>query len=139
MANKSLFSSITSYLPRATATNEAGGRAYQLEPKQALAQIAATGCFNGTYYASGQSQLSDVLSLVEKVDDNEFLAKLAVYAREKAYMKDMPAALLIALSTRDAKLTHQIFDRVVNNGRVLRTAFQMVRSGQFGRQVKCFF
>ena len=28
---------------------------------------------------------------------------------------------------------HRIFDRVVDNGRVLRTVFQMVRSGQFGR------
>ena len=45
MANTSLFSSIKSWLPRATATNEAGGAAYQLAPKHALAQIAATGCF----------------------------------------------------------------------------------------------
>ena len=27
----------------------------------------------------------------EGADDNEFLAKLAVYSRERAYMKDMPA------------------------------------------------
>ncbi len=26
---------------------------------------------------------------------------------------------------------HRVFDRVVDNGRVLRTAFQMTRSGQF--------
>ena len=45
----------------------------------------------------------------------------------------MPAALLVALSSRDPELTHQVFDRVVDNGRVLRTVFQMVRSGQFGR------
>ncbi len=28
-------------------------------------------------------------------------------------------------------LAHQVFDRVVDNGRELRTVFQMVRSGQF--------
>ena len=49
MANKTLFSSLKSWLPRATAINEAGGAAYALMPKHALAQIAATGCFNGTF------------------------------------------------------------------------------------------
>ena len=82
MANKSLFSSIKSWLPRATATNEAGGAAYRLAPKHALAQIAATGCFNGTYYATGASQLDELRKLIDQVDDNTFLAKLAVYARE---------------------------------------------------------
>jgi 60 kDa SS-A/Ro ribonucleoprotein len=133
MANTSLFSSIKSWLPRATATNEAGGAAYRLAPKHALAQIAATGCFNGTYYASGASQLDELRKLIDQVDDNVFLAKLAVYARERASMKDMPAALLVALSKRDPALLHQVFARVVDNGRVLRTVFQMVRSGQFGR------
>jgi hypothetical protein len=40
MANKSLFASLTSRLPRANAVNEAGGLAYKLEPKHALAQVA---------------------------------------------------------------------------------------------------
>ncbi|MEL7337622.1 MAG: TROVE domain-containing protein, partial [Planctomycetota bacterium] len=48
-------------------------------------------------------------------------------------MKDMSAALLVTLSNRDTALMHKVFDRVVDNGRVLRTVFQMVRSGQFGR------
>ena len=60
MANKTLFSSQTSTLPRANTVNEAGGRAYKLAPKHALAQIAATGCFNGVYYTSAQSQLNEV-------------------------------------------------------------------------------
>lgn len=53
MANKKLFRSTVGKLaPRADSLNEAGGRAYQLSPKGALAQYAATGCLNGTYYAS---------------------------------------------------------------------------------------
>jgi hypothetical protein len=39
MANKSLFSSVKSWLPRATATNEAGGAAFVLAPKHALVQV----------------------------------------------------------------------------------------------------
>jgi 60 kDa SS-A/Ro ribonucleoprotein len=91
------------------------------------------GCFNGVYYARAENQLDEMRKLIAQVDDDVFLAKLAVYARERAYMKDMPAALLVILSKRDTKLMHQVFDRVVDNGRVLRTMFQMIRSGQFGR------
>lgn len=134
MANKNLFSSVKSMLPRANSTNEAGGAAYKLSPKYALAQLAATGCFNGVYYARAEDQLKTLKQLIDQVDDNVYLAKLAVYARERAYMKDMPAALLVVLSTRDTKLMHSVFDRVVDNGRVLRTMFQMIRSGQFGRK-----
>ncbi len=39
MANKSLFASLTSRLPQANAVNEAGGRAYKLEPKHALLKL----------------------------------------------------------------------------------------------------
>jgi len=134
MANKNLFGSATSTLPRADARNEAGGLAYQMSPKHALAQLAATGCFNGVYYAAAEDQLATFLSLVSQVDDNVFLAKLALYSREKAYMKDMPAALLLVLSRRDPGLFRQVFDRIVDNGRVLRTLFQMLRSGQMGRK-----
>jgi 60 kDa SS-A/Ro ribonucleoprotein len=131
MANKSLFASLTSRLPRANAVNEVGGRAYKLEPKHALAQVAATGTFGNAFYSTAETQLDEVLKLIDEVDDNQYLAKLALYAREKAFMKDMPAALLVALSVRDTELMHRVFDRVVDNGRVLRTVFQMIRSGQF--------
>lgn len=133
MANTTLFSGKKSRRARADAVNKAGGPAYKLAPKHALAQLAATGCFNGTFYARANSQLDELRQLINEINDNEYLAKLAVYARERAFMKDMPAALLVALSTRDTQLTHRIFGRVVDNGRVLRTVFQMVRSGQFGR------
>ena len=133
MANKSLFSSLNRLLPRANTLNEAGGRAYRFEPKHALTQLAATGCFNGVFYAKAENQLDEIRQLVDQIDDDIFLAKLAVYAREQAFMKDMPAALLVILSSRNTELMHRVFDRVVDNGRVLRTVFQMIRSGQFGR------
>ena len=134
MANKGLFASLKSLLPRADARNEEGAVAYQLPVKHALAQLAATGCFNGTFYAQADDQLATLLNLVNQVDDNVFLAKLAAYSRERAFMKDMPAALLLVLSKRDRDLFRKAFGRVVDNGRVLRTLFQMVRSGQFGRK-----
>lgn len=83
MANKSLFASLKSQLPRAETRNEVGGPAYQLAPKHALAQLAATGCFAGTYYATADAQLDAFRTLVGQVDDNVFLAKLAVYRAKR--------------------------------------------------------
>jgi 60 kDa SS-A/Ro ribonucleoprotein len=134
MVNTTLFVSASNHLPPADLVNEAGGRAYALAPRHALAQLAATGCFNGTFYASAENQLKELQSLIGLVQDPVYLAKLAVYSRERALMKDMPAALLLALSKQDPKLMQKVFDRVINNGRVLRTLFQLLRSGLFERR-----
>jgi 60 kDa SS-A/Ro ribonucleoprotein len=134
MANKNLFQSLTSTLPRAAARNEEGAPAYQLPIKHALAQLAATGCFNGTFYSSAEQQLGTLCTLVDQLQDDTFLARLVVYSRERAQMKDMPAALLVMLSKRDPQLAQRVFDRAIDNGRVLRTLLQMIRSGQFGRR-----
>ncbi len=134
MANKSLFQSIVGKLiPRTDAANEAGGRAYQLSPKGALAQYAATGCLNGTYYASAGEQLERALALAAGADA-EFVAKTAIYARERAFMKDMPALLLAHLSVREPDLFARSFSRVVADARMLRTFVQILRSGAVGRK-----
>jgi 60 kDa SS-A/Ro ribonucleoprotein len=64
----------------------------------------------------------------------EFIAKTAVYARERGAMKDMPALLLAVLSRRDPALMDRVFDRVVDSPRMLRTFVQIVRSGATGRK-----
>ena len=134
MANTSLFQSmIGRLLPRANATNEAGGPAYVFPPRQALAQFAATGCLNTTFYATADEQLDRVLDLSAQVSP-EFLARTAVYCRQRGYMKDMPALLLALLSRRDPRLMASVFDRVVDSPRMLRTFVQIVRSGQTGRK-----
>ena len=82
MASKTLFQSSRGPLvPRTDTFNRAGGKAYALAPRHALAQYAATGCLNATFYASAQEDLDKVLSLASQVEP-EFLAKTAVYARE---------------------------------------------------------
>lgn len=133
MANRDLFSSVGAYAPDADVCNKAGGRAYALAPKAALAQMAVTGVFNDTFYADAKSQLEMAKSLVSLVD-TEFLAKLAVYAREKAFMKDMPAYLAATLASRDVAMLGRVFDRVVTNGKMLRNFVQMIRSGETGRK-----
>ena len=64
----------------------------------------------------------------------EFVAKTAVYCRERGHMKDMPALLLASVSRRDPKLMDRAFDRVIDSPRMLRTFVQIVRSGATGRK-----
>src|SRR5947209_8425558 len=93
MANKNLFKSIVGkLLPVTDALNDERAPAYALEPKHALAQYAATGCMNHTFYTSAEEQLAKVLELCAQVEP-EFIAKAAVFCRERGFMKDMPAIL----------------------------------------------
>jgi 60 kDa SS-A/Ro ribonucleoprotein len=134
MANATLFRSLVGALiPKTDARNEAGGRAYQLPAEHALAQFAATGCLNTTFYAAAEHQLERVLDLSARVTP-EFVAKTAMYCRQRGYMKDMPALLLAGLSRRDPKLMDRVFDRIVDSPRMLRTFVQIVRSGATGRK-----
>lgn len=134
MANKTLFKSLRGpQLPPANARNEAGGIAYALPPKHALAQYAATGCLNATFYASAEEQLATVLDLCKQVEP-EFIARAALYARARGFMKDLPALLCAVLATKAPGLLAEVFDRVIDDGRMLRNFVQMIRSGVTGRK-----
>jgi 60 kDa SS-A/Ro ribonucleoprotein len=134
MANKSLFKSIPGpQILAADAINAAGGKAYAFSPEHALSQYAVTGALNGTFYASGEAQLSVVLELASKVEP-KFLAQLAVYSRESGLMKDMPALLLSVLATKDVQLVKQVFSRVCDDAKMVKNFVQIVRSGQVGRK-----
>jgi len=113
--------------------NEAGGQAYKLSDKAALAQYAMTGCLNGTYYATDKDQLKKVLELSKKVSP-EYLAKLAVYSRQKGLMKDMPAVLAAVVAGRAPELLAKIFPKVIDNPKMLRNFVQIIRSGATGRK-----
>jgi len=134
MANKSLFAStLGKLLPKADTRNEAGGLAYKLSPKQVLAQYAATGCFNSTFYASAEDQLAKVIDLASTVEP-EFVAKVALYTRSKGHMKDMPALLVAVLSVVSPGLMAEVFDRVIDSPKMLRNFVQIMRSGQVARK-----
>lgn len=117
--------------------NQAGGVAYDLGAKGALAQYACTGTLNGTFYATAQDQLKVVLELAKKCD-SKYVSQVAIYSRNSAFMKDMPALLLAVLFSRSdaesVRLFKTTFPVVVDNAKMLRTFVQMVRSGVTGRK-----
>ncbi len=132
MANKTLFG--TGRGARAAdALNQAGGAAYQLEDARALAQLAVTGTLSDTFYMNAETHLEDVLKIARRVDP-QIMAKTAIWARREGHMKDMPALLTAVLSVRAPELFPSVFTQVIDNGRMLRTFVQIMRSGAIGRK-----
>ena len=81
MASKSLFKSLAGLLaPKSDAVNEAGGTAYEFSAKHKLAQYAATGCLNNTFYVSAEDQLATILELCG-ANEPEYIAQVALFAR----------------------------------------------------------
>ncbi|RZF63179.1 RNA-binding protein [Sphingomonas populi] len=133
MANKGLFASaIAKLLPAPNAVNREGAPAYAYGPEAKLAQLAATGTLADTFYGAAETQLADVLDAAKAVDPH-FVAQAAIYARTSGAMKDMPALLAAYLTVADPDLAVPVFGRVIDNGRMLRTFVQIMRSGQVGR------
>ena len=129
-----LFMELSALAPPATdAINEARAPAYALSPGAQLAQYAATGCLNTTFYATGDEQPAKVLELCADIDA-EFIAKTAVFCRERGFMKDMPALLCAVLSVKDRDLFKVVFPRVIDNAKMLRNFVQIMRSGAVGRK-----
>ncbi|MDP1976419.1 RNA-binding protein [Undibacterium sp.] len=138
MVNTHLFQSLKNsltnkFLPVTDTTNFSGVAAYKFTAEHKLAQYAATGCLNATYYASAEAQLATVLDLTKEVTPL-FVAQTAIYCRERGYMKDMPALLVAALTMRNAVELPRTFKRVMNNGKMLRNFVQILRSGAIGRK-----
>jgi len=129
MANKSLFQSKSTKLPVADTRNEAGGVAYKLDDRVALAQMACTSFLADQYYDGDKDQLDKILVLCDRVPA-EWVAKVAMYARRFGFMKDTPALLVAYLAYRHPELCRRVFRVVIDNGRMIRNVVQMCRSSR---------
>ena len=134
MVNRNLFRTFAGTRePKANTINEAGGTAYQRSDEEALAQYAVTGCLRSTFYASETKQLTDILQFCANASPI-FIAKTAIYARQKGFMKDLPALLCAVLAVKDVALLESIFDKVIDSPKMLRNFVQIIRSGMVGRK-----
>lgn len=134
MVNTALFqTSRARPLPQADAKNHTGTGAYAFGPKHHLAQLAATGCFNNTFYSSAEMQLDQVIDLALETGP-EFVARTAIHARQAGHMKDMPVLLMAMLAFENVDLLQRVFNRVIDNGKMLRNFVQIMRSGVAGRK-----
>ncbi|MFH1708307.1 MAG: hypothetical protein ABIF71_10390 [Planctomycetota bacterium] len=59
-----------------------------------------------------------VLTLAGELDA-AFIARTAIYCREKGFMKDMPALLCAGLGVKGPELPASVFERVIDNSRMI--------------------
>lgn len=80
--------------------NLAGGQAYKQSDELALVSLLLTSFVNEQFYRGAQSTLDDLRKLVTKVKDKEFVAKAAIYARDKFGMRSISHAVACELASQ---------------------------------------
>ena len=88
MANKTLFKLLIGKLvPTTDALNEERAPAYALSPKHQLAQYAATGCLNTTFYATADVQLAKRFPVNTLKIDRSFISNMAAGDENSAIVR----------------------------------------------------
>ena len=79
-------------------TNHEGALAWRMTPEWELYSTVVTMMgVEDKFYESGEHRVRRVADLVRKADP-DFVARLAIYAREKMYLRSVPLLLLVELS-----------------------------------------
>jgi len=77
--------------------NYEGAKAYKLTPEMELYSAVVTAGLNESFYEAADAKLKRLQALI-KVNDPEFVAKLAIYTRSKMYMRSIPMVLAVELA-----------------------------------------
>lgn len=78
-------------------TNYEGAKAYAMTPEMELYSAVVTAGLSDTFYEKADSRLKRIQDLMLK-NDPEFIARLAVYARNDMYMRSIPMVLTVELA-----------------------------------------
>lgn len=83
-------------LPYLTANHE-DAVAFSMDAETELYSIVCTSLMNSKFYQTADEEMLRLRTLVQECDP-EFVAKLAVYAREQMYVRTMPLVLTVELA-----------------------------------------
>ncbi len=104
-------------MPKAKTLTEnlAGGQAYSQSNELALVSLLLTSFVNDQFYRNSQTTLDELRSLVSKVKDKEFVAKAAIFARDRFGMRSITHALAGELTSQlnGAEWGKNFYDKVV--------------------------
>jgi 60 kDa SS-A/Ro ribonucleoprotein len=107
------------FKPKATAkqvTNFEGATAFALTPQMELYAAVATAGLNDQFYEKAADKLARLRTLLAATDP-VFAAKLAIYAREKMYLRSIPLVMAVELAKQQSgkalvgKLTEKVVQR----------------------------
>ncbi|MEM0998191.1 MAG: TROVE domain-containing protein [Bacteroidota bacterium] len=97
-----------------TVRNHEGETAWALSPELELYTAVVTTSLGDKFYESAGKRMARIQELISQVDPS-FVAKLAVYAREKMYLRSVPLVLAVELAKvhRGDNLVSRMVTRVV--------------------------
>jgi len=78
-------------------TNHEGAKAYKLTPEMELYSAVVTASLQDQFYEKTTDKLERLRTLIAK-NDPGFVARLAVYTREKMYLRSVPLVLAVELA-----------------------------------------
>lgn len=95
--------------------NLAGGESYSQSDELALVSLLLTSFVNDQFYRGTQTTLDELRKLSYKVKDKEFIAKAAIYARDKFGMRSITHALAGELTSDISGMewAKNFYDKVV--------------------------
>jgi 60 kDa SS-A/Ro ribonucleoprotein len=96
-------------------SNYEGAKAYKLTPEMELYSAVVTAGLNDNFYEKGDTRLARIQELMLK-NNPEYVAKLAVYARNEMYMRSVPMVLAVELAKENS-----------GNAIVSKTVFSVVK------------
>ncbi|RYE18081.1 MAG: TROVE domain-containing protein, partial [Sphingobacteriaceae bacterium] len=91
------FNFLRKHTTAATTANYEGEKAFALTPELELYMAVAMAALSDNFYEKSVDRLQRLRELIEK-NNAEFVAKLAVYAREKMYLRSIPMVLAVELA-----------------------------------------
>jgi len=94
--------------------NYEGAKAYTLTPEFELYTLAVTSLLSDTFYESSENIINRLRELIAK-NKPEFVARLAIFAREKMHLRSMPMVLTVELAkyASGSNLIGNTIERVV--------------------------
>jgi len=94
--------------------NYEGGKAFKLSPELDLYSSVVTSSLCDKFYEKAEDRVGRIRSLIQIVKP-EFVTKLAVYAREKMYLRSIPLVLAVELAKihRGDNLISKLVGRVI--------------------------
>lgn len=109
------FNKIKTALKDKFVNNFAGGQAYKLTDKQELVAILLSSFLKDSFYEKQDDSLKRLVKLIEKIEDKKFIAKTAIFARDKFGMRSVShvAAGEIAKLVKGEQWTKNFFEKVV--------------------------
>lgn len=95
--------------------NKAGGEAFVESDKLALVSMLLTSFVTNQFYRKEKESIKELKKLIQKIDDKKFIAKTAIYARDKFGMRTIThlTAGEIAKNVKGEEWTKFFYDKVV--------------------------